>query len=152
MSTPARNRFQEMVPSLVLLILVAAYLVIGYLTLDEESGVVPIMTAYLTLFLLLVDLFSTFKGKHAGMNKKAEEAVPLSTELRATLSLLCLVAAIYFVGFYLAGFIYLVMSLFWIARQSLRFSIITAVLTFAAIYLTFEKGLSFELFRGVFLS
>lgn len=152
MSTPVRNRFLDMVPSLLLLMAVAAYLVVAYLTLDDDSGAVPIMTAYLTLFLLGIDLYSTFKGKHAGLNKKEEEAVPLSTELRATISLLVLVTAIYLVGFYLAGFTYLVMSLFWIARQSLRFSIITAVLTFASIYLTFEKGLSFELFRGVLLT
>lgn len=147
-----RQRILGLLPSLLIAAFTVIYLVIGYRTLDEESRHVPILTAYLTLFLLCLDLFAGWQGKHAGRTAKVEPGVTLTDEVRAILSLIGLVVAIYFFGFYVGGVVYLMLSLWWIGKQSPQFSIITTVIAFVSIYLLFEKTLSFELFRGVLLS
>ncbi len=152
MSTQRTGRFINMLPSLLLAAFVLAYLVTGYQTLEAESRQVPIMTAWITLFLLALDLFTSWKGGNEENHKKTEVDLPLFIELRAPLSLLALIVMIYFVGFYIGGSIYLVLALCWLGDQKLRFSIITTVITFLSIYLLFEKGLSFQLFRGVLLA
>ncbi len=144
-----RQRIVGLAPSLLLVVFTVVYLTIGYRTLDEESRQVPLMTAYLTLFLLGLDLLAGWRGKHASLTAKVEPGVTLTEEFRAALSLLGLVVAIYFLGFYVGGVLYLLVSLGWIGKQGLRFSIITTIITFVSIYLLFEKGLSFQLFRGV---
>ena len=138
-----------MLPSLLIAAFVLAYLVTGYQTLEAESRQVPVMTAWITLFLLALDLFSSWKGGNEENHKKAEVDLPLYIELRAPLSLLALIVMIYFVGFYIGGSIYLVLALSWLGDQKLRFSVITTILTFLSIYLLFEKGLSFQLYQGI---
>ena len=147
-----RQRIIGLIPSLLISTFTVVYLVAGYRTLDEESRHVPVLTAYLTLFLLGLDLFAGWQGKHADRPSKVEEGVTLIEEIRAVLFLLGLVIAVYFFGFYLSGAVYLLLSLWWIGKQSLRFSIITTVIAFISIYLLFERTLSFELFRGVLLA
>jgi len=149
MSTQRTNRIINMLPSLLITAFVLAYLVIGYQTLEVESRQVPVMTAWITLFLLALDLFTSWKGGNEENHKKDEVDVPLFIEFRAPLSLLALIVMIYFVGFYIGGSIYLVLALSLLGGQRLRFSVITTVLTFLSLYLLFEKGLSFQLFRGV---
>lgn len=149
MSAQRTNRIINMLPSLLISAFVLAYLVIGYQTLEVESRQVPVMTAWITLFLLALDLYTSWKGGNEENHKKDEADHPLFVELRAPLSLLALIIMIYFVGFYIGGSIYLVLALSWLGGQRLRFSVITTVLTFLSLYLLFEKGLSFQLFRGV---
>ena len=149
MSAQRTNRIINMLPSLLITAFVLAYLVIGYQTLEVESRQVPVMTAWITLFLLALDLYTSWKGGNEENHKKDEADHPLFVELRAPLSLLALIIMIYFVGFYIGGSIYLVLALSWLGGQRLRFSVITTVLTFLSLYLLFEKSLSFELFRGV---
>ena len=149
MSAQRTNRIINMLPSLLISAFVLAYLVIGYQTLEVESRQVPVMTAWITLFLLALDLYTSWKGGNEENHKKDEVDYPLFVELRAPLSLLALIIMIYFVGFYIGGSIYLVLALSWLGGQRLRFSVITTVLTFLSLYLLFEKGLSFQLFRGV---
>ena len=149
MSVQGKNRIINMLPSLLIAAFVLAYLVTGYQTLEADSRHVPVMTAWITLFLLALDLFTSWKGGNEENHKKDEVDLPLFVELRAPLSLVALVVMIYFTGFYIGGGIYPVFALTWLGGQKLRFSVITAVLTFLSIYLLFEKSLSFQLFRGV---
>lgn len=149
MSAQRTNRIINMLPSLLITAFVLAYLVIGYQTLEVESRQVPVMTAWITLFLLALDLYTSWKGGNEENHKNDEVDYPLFVELRAPLSLLALIIMIYFVGFYIGGSIYLVLALSWLGGQRLRFSVITTVLTFLSLYLLFEKSLSFELFRGI---
>lgn len=143
----ARQKIIRMLPSLLLLSLTVIYLVTGYRTLDEESRHVPLLTAYVTIFLILLDLVAVWRGKQHAEPDEIDS--PLKDEIRAVLSLLGLVVAVYFLGFYIGGGLYLMASLIWVGKQGFRFSIITTVITFICIYLLFEKTLAFELFRGV---
>ena len=148
----SRQRILGLVPSLLISAFTLIYLVTGYRTLDEESRYMPMLTAYLTLFLLGLDLIAGWQGKHAGRIAKVEPGVALTNEVRAVLSLIGLVVAIYFFGLYVGGVVYLLLSLRWIGKQSLRFAVITTIITFITIYLLFEKTLSFQLFRGILFS
>lgn len=147
-----RQRILGLIPSLLISVFTLIYLVTGYRTLDEESRYMPMLTAYLTLFLLGLDLIAGWQGKHAGRTAKVEPGVALTNEVRAVLSLIGLVVAIYFFGLYVGGVVYLLLSLRWIGKQSLRFAVITTIITFITIYLLFEKTLSFQLFRGILFS
>ncbi len=148
----SRQRIISLIPSLLIGTLTVAYLVTGLRTLDEESRHVPVLTSCLTLFLLALDLFAGWQGKQVERTPKVEPGVTLTEEVRAILFLISLVVAVYLLGFYVGGVIYLMLSLWWIGKQSLRFSTITTLVAFVSIFLLFEKTLSFELFRGVLLS
>lgn len=148
----SEQRISGMIPALVIAILTIIYMVTGYRTLDEESRFVPVMTAWITLFVLGLDLVAGWRSKCAPESVKAQKGVTVADEARALLSLLALVIAIYFLGFYAGGVLYLLVSLRWIGKQGLRFSIITTITAFVCIYLLFEQGLSFQLFRGVLFS
>ena len=143
------QRMRSLVPSLVIVALTLVYLVTGYQTLDAESRHVPALTAWLTLFVLLLDLIAGWRGKRAVMPSKVDEGVTLKDEARALLSMIGLVAAVYFLGFYIGGALYLLVSLWWIGKQGLRFSLMITVIAFVCIYLLFEKALAFRLFRGM---
>ncbi len=148
----SRQRVMGLLPSLILVGLTLVYLVTGYRTLDEESRHVPLITAFLTLGLLGLDLVSGWLGRNRPDSETVEAEGALTDEIRAVLSLVGLVIAIYFLGFYIGGALYLLLSLWWIGKQGARFSIITTVISFACIYLLFEKALAFQLFRGVLFS
>lgn len=146
------RRLSGLAPSLVIAALTIIYLVTGYRTLDEESRHVPMLAAWLTLFVLLLDMVASWRGKHASLSVKVDEGVTIKNELRALLSLIGLVIAVYFLGFYVGGALYLLTSLWWVGKQGARFSTITTVIAFACIYLLFEKVLAFQLFRGILFS
>lgn len=148
-----RSRLTAIVPTLVIVVLTVIYLVTGYQTLDEESRHVPMLTAWLTLFVLVLDVIAVMRTEPSALKPpKIDEGVGPADEIKAVLSLISLVVAVYYLGFYIGGAVYLLASLMWIGKQTLRFSVLTTVAAFICIYLLFEKGLAFELFRGVLLS
>jgi hypothetical protein len=110
------------------------------------------LTAWLTLFVLGLDLVSGWRGAQRNQPARVESDVRWPAETAAMLSLLLLVAAVHYLGFYIAGVVYLMISLVWLGKQGLRFAFITTLIAFVCIYLLFEQGLSFQLFRGVLFS
>jgi hypothetical protein len=146
-------RVLSVLPTLLVLVFVIAYLITAYQTLDPDSRHLPVMTAWLTIFLLVLDLFFSLSGRNAGKGiEKSSLDVPLSAELKGVVSLVCLVAGVYFFGFYPAGLLYMLLAIWWLGQQPLRVAIITSLSTIAAIYLIFEKALAFQLFAGILFS
>lgn len=149
----SQSRLTAIIPTLVIMVLTLVYMVTGYQTLDEESRHVPLLTAWLTLFVLVLDVISIWRTEPSALKPpKIDEGVGIRDEVNAVASLIGLVVAVYYLGFYVGGALYLLISLLWTGKQTLRFSVLTTVAAFACIYLLFEKGLAFELFRGVLLS
>jgi hypothetical protein len=148
-----QSRITGLLPSVFISILVIIYMLVAYWTLDGESRQVPLLTAYITLFLLAIDLFSGLKHTDAaGISAEKGVRVIPAQELRVLLSVMGLVTGIYLAGFYIAVFLYLVIALRCLGQQSLRFAVFTAFLANIFIFLIFKAGLSLSLYEGVFFA
>lgn len=149
---------RKLLPSIVVLVLVIAYLVSGYLTLDETTRLVPLLAAAITLLLLLIDIVQLmFRGSDAEDPHLAEGGgvkVPAARgrEVVAIVVVAGGVAAVYLLGFLLAIPLYLFVSIAYLGQQSPRVALIVAALASLAIYLVFEVALSYQLFPGVLFS
>ena len=145
-------------PSVVILLFIVGYLVTGYLTLDETTRLVPLMAAGVTLFLALLDGFTTvLRGQTSeeGKTGAVDRSVATATRRRAMLAVSTVaggVAAIYLVGFLVAIPLYLFASIAYLGQQSAKVAVIAGLLTTLTIYLVFEVALSYRLFPGVLFS
>ena len=123
-------RLRLVLPSVLMLVFVIAYLVTAYQTLDQDSRHLPVLTAYLTVCFLLMDLFASLSGR----NKSRESShngpgVTLLAEVKGIVSLISLVVGVYFFGFYAAGLLYILLAIWWLGQQPLRFAIIISLST-----------------------
>lgn len=149
------QRQNSRLPSVVILVFILAYLVSGYLTLDETTRLVPLLAGTVTLLLLVADmLIATLGGGGEDEAHTAEGGgvkVPASRgrELTAILFVAGGVAAIYLLGFLLAIPLYLFGSIAYLGQQPLRIAAIVALLVSLSIYVVFEVALSYQLFPGV---
>lgn len=143
----------RILPSLLMLVFVIAYLITAYQTLDQDSRHLPVLTAYLTVCFLLMDLFATLTRQNTSRepNHSGRE-VTLLAEVKGVVSLVSLVVGVYLFGFYAAGLLYILLAIWWLGQQPLRFAIIISLSTIAAIYLIFEKALAFQLYAGILFS
>jgi len=143
------SRTANLVTSLLILAFVIVYMLTGYLTLDEESRRVPLLTAYVTIFLLALDLFNHARPKDKLEFDEEMNDVSISREIIAILYVGGLALGIYLLGYFLALPIYLIASIFYLGRQSLRLAILVALPASITVYVVFELLLKFQLFRGV---
>jgi len=153
-----QRRMAGRMPSFAILAFILAYLVIGYLTLDETTRFVPLLAGTVTLLLLVADMLAVARrGAHAGDGAGAEGGgvkVPESRgrEVLAILFVAGGVAAIYLLGFLLAIPLYLFTSIAYLGQQSVRTAAIVTALASLLIYLVFEIALSYQLFPGIVFS
>jgi len=148
-----KAKLVSVLPTLLILFFVIAYLITAYQTLNQDSRHLPVLSAYLVALLLAADLFFSLSGnKQNSDSRKDTGEVPLFAEVKGISSLIVLVAGVYLFGFYLAGPVYMVLAIWWLGQQPLRTAIITSLSTMTAIYLIFEKALSFRLFTGSLFS
>jgi hypothetical protein len=148
-TTPRPSHSRSLVTSVILLIFVGLYAATGYWTLDPASRAVPLLAALVTAVLIGVDLVGQGVA-HPTPAEHAPEEKPRSVEeLRVLASVAAAVIGVYFVGFLVALPLYLALAIALIGRQPWRIAIVTAALTTAVIYVTFEVVLSYRLFAGV---
>ena len=146
---------QSLLPSVATLLFVIAYLLSGWLTLDEVTRRVPLMTGGVTLVLLLVDIARVIARGGAQSGSWVVEGggvkVPESRgrEFAAIGLVAAGVGAIYLLGFLIAIPLYLYASIAYLGGQSARLAAVITVLTSLIIYLVFEVALEYRLFPGV---
>lgn len=150
---------RSVVPAIVLLICVAAYMADGYLTLDPASRNVPLLAGAVTIGLLLAELL------RAGLTRRHTASPILAAsrrdrgivaargkEWQVLLSVAAVIGGIYLLGFHIAIPAYLVIAIRLIGRRSWRTAALTAILATAAIHGAFEQLLAYRLFPGVLFS
>lgn len=135
-----------MSPSIAILAFVIAYLGTAYLTLNETTGFVPLVTGSVTLLLLVVDMLRTAfaRGVVAGTT-----SAPPGRELKIIGYVAAVVAGIYLFGFLLAIPVYLFTSIAYLGKQPLRIALTVALLASLVIYLLFEVLLAYKLYPGM---
>lgn len=159
MSGPGNKELRRsLLPSAATFVFVVAYLIAGYVTLDETTRYVPLLTGAVTLLLLIMDIVRIVLRGAAQSGSWVVEGggvkVPESRgrELAAIVLVAAGVAAIYLLGFLLAIPLYLFASIAYLGQQPMRVSVIVTVLTSLALYLVFEVALDYRLYPGVLFS
>ena len=145
-----------MASALVVCAFVAAYLVIGLVTLDETTRFVPVLAAGVTLLLVVADIVRVLLGRSAPAGGVAEgggvaiDGVAPRREVAAIGLVAAATAAVFYVGFHVAIPLYLFVSVAWLGRQPVRKALMVAAGTSLAIYVVFELALAYSLHRGIF--
>ena len=146
---------RSLLPSVATLVFVVAYLVAGYLTLDETTRYVPLMTGAVTFVLLVIDIIRVIVHGGAQSGSWVVEGggvkVPESRgrEFAAVLLVAAGVGAIYLLGFIVAIPLYLFASIAFLGQQPMRVAAIVALLTSLVIFLVFELMLDYQLYPGL---
>lgn len=157
MKTPMGRAATGILPALVVLLFIAAYVVTGFATLDATSRLVPLLAAGVTLVLLVLDVYrSLASGKRAtvgdaGRGDDDDDVTP-EREIAALAYVAAGVLAICLVGFKVGLPLYLFASIAWLGRQSLRIATVVAIVASLGIYVVFEVILTYELYPGVLFS
>jgi hypothetical protein len=146
---------RSLLPSIAALLFVVAYLVVGFVTLDETTRRVPLLAGMVTLVLLAIDIARVVSRGGArsgswvveGGGVKAPESP--GREYAAILLVAAGVAGIYLLGFLISIPLYLFASIAFLGRQSLRLATVVSLLTSLAVYLVFEVALDYQLFAGI---
>lgn len=144
-----------MLPAVAVGVFVASYLLVGFATLDPTTRFVPVLAAGVTLLLVIADILRVVLGHVREDGGSAEgggvatEGVAAGRELAAIGLVAAGVAAVYFAGFHVAIPLYLFVSVAWLGGQSIRTALIVTVVTSLAVFLVFEVGLAYNLYRGV---
>ena len=121
------------------------YIVTGYMTLDEDSRHVPILTGYVTIFLLIFETLKRFvvvkSEKQPEAEIKSDEDpvnVSILRELTGLLYVAGLAMTIYFFGFFVAIPVYLFVAIVFLGKQSKKTAIIVTTIASIIIYIVFE--------------
>ena len=154
MSHPGNDRQRSrLVPAAVILAFVLGYLVVGLITLDETTRVVPLLAGGVTLALLVIEILRVMLGGGPDDNGAPEGggvlAVRPQRELAAILFVAGGVATIYLAGFLVAIPLYLFASIAFLGRQPIRAAAIVAVIATLIVYVVFEVLLAYELYPGL---
>lgn len=147
------SKLARLWPSGVILGFVVGYLVIGAMTLDETTRVVPLLAGGVTLLLLAIDMLRVTLGRDAGDDGAPEgggvSAVPARREFKAILFVAGGVAGIWFAGFLVALPLYLFASIAFLGEQRVRTAGTVAVIATLLVYVVFEVLLDYTLYPGL---
>jgi putative tricarboxylic transport membrane protein len=132
------------------------YIATGFIYLDEESRRVPILTGYVTIFLLALE---TLKWFIPSMSQEPKDTsgvdaveVPVSREVIGLGYVVFLASMIYVFGFYVAIPIYLFVAIAFLGSQTKKTAGISAVVASIIIYVVFELILETRLYQGLLFS
>lgn len=140
---------------LLLLVLTVAYLGTAYATLEGMSRRLPLLAAYATIFLLLVELLRCWIQEPGPESKRKRDAaigVCVSREIYGLSCVIGCLMGIYFVGFYVAIPAYILVSIALLGKQSPVTAVLASLMTSLSIYVVFDVLLGYQLFAGVLLS
>jgi putative tricarboxylic transport membrane protein len=132
------------------------YIITGYTSLEEDSRHVPLLTGYITIFLLILETLKRFmpgeSTEQSELSSEEEINVPISREITGLLYAAGLGASIYFLGFYIAIPIYLFLAVAYLGNQVKRTAVTISVIGSVIIYVVFELLLEIRLYEGLFFS
>lgn len=147
------RRLTGIIPSVLIVLFAAGYLATAYLTLDATTRRVPVLTGFVTLILLAIDILRDVFAAH---DRPAPDETPGPSrhgrEITAILFLAGGVAGIYLIGFLAAIPLYLIVSIAYLGAQPMRVAIIVALIASVSIYLIFDVALAYRLFPGILFS
>jgi hypothetical protein len=153
MAKTAKNT-SSFAPVIFIFCFTVGYIATGYIYLDEESRHVPLLTGYVTIFLLAIE---TLKRLIPSMSEEPRDTsgieavtVPIRREVIGLAYVAGLAALIYVFGFYIATPIYLFVAIAFLGSQSKKTAGISAVMASAVIYVVFELILETRLYQGLF--
>lgn len=147
------NRMTTILPSVLIVLFVMGYLLTAYLTLDATTRRVPVLTGFVTLVLLAIDIVKdVIVGTAQPDSVEATSPPPRGREIKAILFVAGGVAGIYLIGFLAAIPLYLIFSIANLGAQPIRVAIIVALITSLSIYLIFDVALAYRLFPGILFS
>jgi hypothetical protein len=153
MAKTAKNT-TSFAPVIFIFCFTVGYIATGYIYLDEESRHVPILTGYVTIFLLALEALKRFIPSMAEEPKDTSgvEAVTVSVsrEIIGLAYVVALASLIYIFGFYVAIPIYLFIAIAYLGNQPIKTAGISAVVASAVIYVVFELILETRLYQGLF--
>jgi len=153
MNIPASGNISNLLSTGLIFIFVFAYMITGYYTLDEESRRMPMLTGYVTIFLLALDMFIGLRSHNGNQIEDHEMTeVSIGREIKAILYVGALALCIYVAGFFVALPLYLIASMVYQGRQSYRLALLVALPASVAIYVVFELLLELHLYTGVIFS
>jgi hypothetical protein len=148
-----KKRLNTILPSVLIILFVIGYLITAYLTLDVTSRRVPVLTGFVTLVLLAIDVLRDVStGAARSVSGKAGIQVSRGREITAILFVAGGVAGIYLIGFLAAIPLYLIISISYLGAQPLRVAVIVALIASLSIYMIFELALAYRLFPGILFS
>jgi hypothetical protein len=144
------RRLSHILPSALIVLFVLGYLLTAYLTLDATTRRVPVLTGFVTLALLAMDILrSILAGENRARSAEVSKPLPRGREITAILFVAGGVAGIYFIGFLAAVPLYLIISIAYLGAQPMRTAIIVALIASVSIYLIFDVALAYRLFQGI---
>ena len=149
----------SLAPVIVIFCFTIAYMATGYMTLDEDSRHVPLLTGYVTLFLLVLETIKKYMPVLPETQVEAENGsqvdvtdVTILRELTGLLYVAGLAMAIYILGFYVAVPVYLFIAISFFGAQLKRTALTVAVIASLVIYVVFELILETRLYQGLLFS
>ena len=143
-----QERRSGMLQHVVIAAFIAGYIVTAFVTLAATPRFVPLLTAFVTLGLLAIDVLREVSRSRLHPTEAPTTAEPAGRDIQALLLVAGGVVAIYLVGFLVALPLYLLVSIALFGRQPWRTAIAVSVLASVGIWLVFEVGLDYELFPG----
>jgi hypothetical protein len=147
---------------IVSLVVLAAFVTVLWWTyaLDAKGALVPRLVCWTGIVLSLLDVVahtSTGFGRRVAMAMSGtahleveKRGAPLAREVVASLWMVGATALAVLAGFLPAIPVYVVGYMVIHGRKSLRTSVITAAVTTAVIWFTFEVLMEYQLYRGIF--
>jgi len=153
MKIPTSGNISNLLSTVFICIFAFAYMITGYYTLDEESRRMPMLTGYVTIFLLALDMFIGLRT-HNGNQEEDHDMIDISfgREIKAILYVGALALGIYVAGFFVALPLYLIASMVYQGRQTYKLAVLVALPASVAIYVVFELLLELHLYKGVIFS
>ena len=146
-------------PVVVIFCVTVIYIVTGYMTLDEDSRHVPILTGYVTIFLLLLETLKRYMPGLFGIEPETkktvdEEAVDvsISRELTGLLYVAGLALTVFLFGFFIAIPVYLFVAITVLGKQPVKTATIVTITASIIIYLVFELLLEMRMYQGLLFS
>ena len=147
------KRMSKLLPSVLIVLFVIGYLITAHVTLDAMSRRVPVLTAFVTLLLLAIDILrNVTAGDGTSVPAVVNEPATRGREVTAILFVAGGVAGIYLIGFLVAIPLYLIASIAYLGAQPIRVAVTVAIIASLSIYLIFDLALAYQLFPGIFFS
>jgi hypothetical protein len=138
------------------------YIITGYMALDEDSRHVPILTGYVTIFLLIMETLKRFvaggSGNQPGAELESDDEgidvanVSILREVTGLLYVAGLAMTIYFFGFFVAIPAYLFVAIVFLGKQSKKTASIVTIIASIIIYIVFELLLETRMYQGLLFS
>ena len=154
-----RDRLTRQGPAVLLTVMSVVYVVISY-QYDEETRMLPLLVAWTTLVLLIIELLCQgesrlggvlrlfLSGEVPGAEAQTTSNTLLRREIGAFVWVFSVLGAVVLFGFYITIPLFVSSFLRFYARKSWTLALSVAVILTGAIWILFEVLMGYQLFYG----